>query len=57
MEDEKKKVEVVPKLVKINPLKDHDIKQNAFYYDLKKGVSCEVAEHFIAALKSEKVIN
>jgi len=54
VEKETKKVEV--KLVKIKPLRDHVIKQNDYHYVIKKGVEIEVAEHFIAALKTEKVI-
>lgn len=56
MEVEKKKV-IDQKMVKIMPLKDHVVKQNKFYYEIKQGVEISVAEQFIAALKTEKVIN
>lgn len=45
-----------PNLILITPKKDHVIHQNEFHYDLKKGIEIKVAEHFIAALKTEKVI-
>lgn len=40
----------------ITPKKDHVIKHNEFYYDLKKGVTTEVNKLFIETLKTEKVI-
>ncbi len=53
---EKKPVAKELKLVEVKPLKDHIIKQNAFFYVLKKGEPISVAEHFLKALKTEKVI-
>lgn len=41
---------------RIVPLKDHVIKQNKFYYDLKKGEPIYVNKLFIQTLKTEKVI-
>lgn len=58
MEIEEKKAE--PKksrLVSIIPLRDHVIKQNAFYYEFKKGVEIKVDERFIKTLQMEKVLN
>jgi len=49
--------EVEPKLVTIVPRRNHVIKQNHFFYNIKKGESIQVAEQFIAALKTEKVID
>lgn len=57
--EEKKEMKPVskePKLVEVIPLKDHTIKHNAYFYDLKKGKPAKVAELFLAALKTEKVI-
>lgn len=59
MEKKKKEVkakEKQPKLVEVLPLKDHKIKQNAFFYDLKKDKPQKVDERFLEALKTEKVI-
>lgn len=49
--------ELEPKLVTIVPRRDHVVKQNMFFYNLKKGVSTQVAEQFLAVLKTEKVID
>ncbi len=55
---EKPVVEIkLPKLVSIVPLKDHVIKQNYYFYDLKKGEEIQVADVFIETLKTENVIN
>ena len=57
-EDKKEMKPVVKeiKLVEVAPLKDHVIKHNAYFYELKKGKTAKVAEIFLAALKTEKVI-
>lgn len=41
---------------KVIPLKDHVIKHNDFYYELKKGFAIYVNKIFIQTLKTEKVI-
>lgn len=43
-------------LVEVIPLKDFVIKQNSFFYDLKKGIPHSVHEKFIQNLKTEEVI-
>lgn len=40
----------------VTPLRDHVIKQNAFYYELKKGEPIRINKLFIQTLKTEKVI-
>ena len=55
-EDKKEMKPKEIKLVEVDPLKDHVIKHNAYFYELKKGKTAKVAEIFLAALKTEKVI-
>lgn len=50
------KPEKKAELVEVKPLRDHVLKQNDYFYDLKKGKTVKVAKHFIPALKAEKVI-
>ena len=51
-----KEVKKVSKIQKIKPLKDFVIKQNDFYYEIKKGESIEIDKRFLPNLKTEKVI-
>lgn len=44
------------KLVEVKPLKDWVLHQNEHHFDLKKGETAKVPEHFLPALKTEKVI-
>lgn len=44
-------------LISILPLKDHVIKQNEFYYEIKKDEMIEVDKRFLEVLQTEKVIN
>jgi hypothetical protein len=53
-EEIKPKVEL--KEIEIVPLKDHVIKQNNFYYELKKGEKIKVDKKFLATLLIEKII-
>ncbi len=44
-------------LITIIPLRDHVIKHNEFYYDIKKGKMIDVDKRFLEVLQTEKVIN
>jgi len=44
-----------PKTIKILPLRDHVIKHNEFYYEIKKGEEIEIDIRFKETLKTEKV--
>jgi hypothetical protein len=44
-------------LISIMPLKDHVIKQNGFYYNIKKDEMIDVDKKFLEVLQTEKVIN
>ncbi len=46
-----------PKLITVVPLKDHVIKQNDFYYEIKKGVMIDIDKSFLEVLLTEKVIS
>jgi hypothetical protein len=55
------KKEFVPKeilvVITVVPLKDHVVKQNEFYYELKKGVMVDIDKRFLEVLLTEKVIS
>lgn len=53
---EEKQIEPKIKTLKIKPLRDHVIKHNEFFYDLKKGEEIEVDIRFKQTLKTEKVM-
>lgn len=53
MEEEKKKES---KMISIIPLKNHVIKQNEFYYEIKKGEKIEIDRRFLQVLLTEKII-
>jgi len=52
----KQKKPVESGVIEITPKKDHIIKQNSFYYELKKGVTTSVDTRFEQVLKTESVI-
>lgn len=58
MKDEKqeKKPFKKSKMQKIMPLRDHIVKCNEHFYDIKKGQEIEVHSMFLEVLKTEKVI-